>query len=193
MARNDVLSAFALEASVLVASVAAYSDHIDHNEVADISDVRAAAAGLRELGRRIIGTAGETLPQAWAERLSGFEVRHPALEGPSDAPERIRRATTWRETQVAQYDHDRLYHPDIIGLAKRDQLLHAVVHIAKASGDLAKAATCTDAVDGMIVRDRAVDLAVFGVKLATLCGERLPEDSVLPSGVVGDPKAPVLG
>jgi hypothetical protein len=85
-------------------------------------------------------------------------------------------AYRWEDVQVAQIIHDRQFHPDVFGLSKIDQLRHYTFHVTKLAGLLADAAD-TDSWAGF--RDeRLADIAIFGVKLATVCNERLPSDFV---------------
>ncbi|WP_420626806.1 hypothetical protein [Candidatus Poriferisodalis sp.] len=81
-------------------------------------------------------------------------------------------AHCWDEVQIAQVEHDRQFHPDVFGLSKVDQLRHYTFHVTKLAGLLVEA---VDLGNWETFRDeRLADIAVFGVKLATVCNERLP-------------------
>ncbi len=88
----------------------------------------------------------------------------------------LAKAHSWDEVQIAQVEHDRRFHPDVFGLSKVDQLRHYTFHVTKLAGLL------LDAVDlgawDSFRDERLADIAVFGVKLATVCNERLPSTSV---------------
>ena len=81
-------------------------------------------------------------------------------------------AQTWAEIQVAQLIHDRQFHPDVFGLSKLDQIRHFTFHVTKLAGLL------VDAIDNSdwntFQQERLADIAVFGVKIATVCNATLP-------------------
>jgi hypothetical protein len=168
----NVVRSAALELVEATAEIARYCDHVDHVELAEVQSVLEAAASIRSSASVLAGASGQRLQQAWADRLAAFESRHPVLE-PSEAPESIRVSRTWRELQLAQYGHDAIFHPDILGLTRHDQLVHAVVHLVKAQGALCRSLRAPDPAENVAIH--AVDCAVFGVKIATLCGERLTD------------------
>ncbi len=169
----DVVQSAAQDLLEATAEVARYCDHVDHAEPAEVRSVLEAAASIRASASKLASESGHGLQEAWADRLAKFELRHPVLE-PSSAPASIRAGRTWRALQLAQYEHDALFHPDILGLTRHDQLIHAVVHLVKAQGALCRATRTADPAPEMA--RRAVDCAVFGVKIATLCGERLTDE-----------------
>jgi hypothetical protein len=82
--------------------------------------------------------------------------------------------------QLAQVEHDRRYHPDIIGLSKADQLRHNALHLAKLTGAVAAVAAGEGDRADFSAR-RLPDLLLFGLKLSTVSGESLPEQA-LPVG-----------
>jgi len=153
--------------------IADYCDRIDHNEATDVTQVQRAAEEIRALGAIQATLRRATLGSVWADRIEEFEAAHPAL-GVSDVPSQIRRAATWHELQAAQYEHDRIYHPDILGLPKREQLLHSLIHLVKSAADLAREDTAGRSVTGLKAQRRGIDCVIFSVKIATLCGQRLP-------------------
>ena len=81
-------------------------------------------------------------------------------------------AANWAEFQIAQVVHDRHFHPDVFGLSKIDQLRHYTLHVTKLAGLL------IDAIDShdwpSFSPHRLSDIAIFGVKIATTCNDRLP-------------------
>ncbi len=173
-------AAFALIRSA--SACAAFCEHIEHNEPATTQQVVAAAESMRLLAAQLADQSGLSLRQAYEDRIRGVEAssilryvataERTALTG-ADALTSSRR---WDEIQIAQLAHDRQFHPDVLGLSKIDQLRHYTFHITKLAGMLA------DAVEHggwTAFRDeRLADIAVFGVKLATVCNERLPSVDV---------------
>ncbi len=123
-----------------------------------------------------------SLREAYAARIRRVEassllrytsgIQDSALAG-ADA---LDTARTWDEVQIAQLIHDRQFHPDVFGLSKVDQLRHYTFHVTKLAG------LVVDAIDGAswssFQDERLPDLAIFGVKLATVCNERLMPDHV---------------
>ena len=156
------------------AAVANFVDHSEHAEgdaqkklvLSCADNLRMAAATLaRRLDRDLLGL--------YADRLDSIERRTPRYPvGNYLGLEAARRATTLYELQLVQGDHDERYHADIQGLPKIDQLRHCSLHLSKLLGELALAATegCTDD----FTRRRLPDMLVFGLKIATIMGQRLP-------------------
>lgn len=167
---------FALRIAPAAAAVANYCDHVEHNELADPAWVTAAGEQLRDAAVEFAGAAGVDPLELYAERLGAIEARnvlyHPdAFDGHGAAL----RATTWRDLQLLQFEHDRAYHPDVLGLTKCDQLRHYALHLAKIVGAFAAG---TD--DDDLLRRRLPDTLLFGIKLSTVMGSRLP-DGPLPT------------
>jgi hypothetical protein len=94
-------------------------------------------------------------------------------DGASAVPPR----PTWRQVQLAQVEHDRFYHADVLGLCKLDQLRHYALHVAKLAGAVASTLRGDTPLDDLLSR-RVPDMIIFGVKLATVIGERLPDEPV---------------
>lgn len=165
---------FALLLAPPAASVANYCDHIEHNENADRAWVLDAGVQLRELACEL-ATRSELSPfDLYAERLGEIEARnvltHPAsYDGHRAALE----ARTWRDLQLVQADHDCHYHPDVVGMAKDQQLRHYALHLAKAVGAFAE--PCEEQ---ELLHRRLPDVLLFGIKLSTVMGVRLPEDAL---------------
>jgi len=74
--------------------------------------------------------------------------------------------------QRLQWEHDRNYHPDVLGLSRYDQLRHHAFHLAKLAGAAADAASGEPS---DLLRRRLPDLLLFGLKLATLTIDQLPD------------------
>jgi hypothetical protein len=159
------------------AAVANYCDHAEHNEPAERAWVTDAAMTLRGTAVEIAANENRDLRALYAARLSQIEQRNP-LWSPDqlDGAALVSSADSWRALQLAQVEHDRSYHPEIIGLSKADQLRHCALHLAKLTGALAEIAI--DATDRNDFIDRRVpDLLLFGLKLSTLSGQKLgPEE-----------------
>lgn len=166
---------WALDLARSTAAVANYCDHVEHNEPCDRSWVLDAGRNLRALACAIADQEGLDLRELYAARLRAIEARNPLdHESAVDGGELAERAATWRDLQLVQAEHDRFYHADVVGLSKFDQLRHYVLHLAKLVGALADAAR--DPAAAVDIRDRRLaDLLLFGVKLSTVMGQRLPD------------------
>lgn len=175
----DLIGDAALRLSVISGDVANYCDHTEHNEPADTTVVRQAGEQLRLIGVEL-SVAGERDPvELYAARLTEIELRNVlSYPGSFDGAAAARAADTWRGLQFVQVRHDREYHPDVIGLAKWDQLHHYALHVAKLAGTTAKVAH-READDAAWLACRVPDMLLFGIKLATVTGERLLDEPVL--------------
>ncbi len=157
------------------ASVANYCDHAEHNEIVDRDWVLGPARDLL----RVAVNLGEQFSvdpwQAYARRLSQIELANPLYSETSfDGSSALEQARTWRGVQLAQANHDRHYHPDVAGLPRAEQLRHYAFHVAKIAGAFAMSAKGDLEQDE--IRDRRLpDTILFGVKLHTAMGARLPE------------------
>jgi hypothetical protein len=165
---------FALGLAPLAAAVANYCDHVEHNEVCDRSWVLDAGAGLRTLTCDLAERSGLSLFDLYAERLGEIEARNVlARHGGYDGHRAALEARTWRELQLVQADHDRHYHPDVVGMAKDQQLRHYALHLAKAVGAFAEPRG-----EQELLHRRLPDVLLFGIKLSTVMGARLPDDAL---------------
>ncbi len=171
---------WALDLAQAAAAAANFCDHAEHNEVADPAWVTGAALTLREMACAIAAHEHDDLRGRYAARLRQIERRNPLWRaGDVDGGALVEQAATWRDLQLAQAEHDRRYHPDVVGLAKLDQLRHYVLHVAKLAGAVA-AVVHSGAEHADFCARRLPDLLLFGLKLSTVTGEILAED-VLPA------------
>jgi hypothetical protein len=178
----DLLTDTALVLAVVASDVANFCDHVEHCEPADIDTVRGCAATLRSTALRLGKGFGRDALELYAGRLGMIEARnvlnHP---GSFDGASAALAACSWRELQLVQVEHDRTYHPDIIGLPKAEQLRHYALHLAKLAGSTAAVAR-GDAEEQDWLMRRVADMLLFGIKLATVSGEKLA-DEFLPDAV----------
>ena len=172
--QQDLLD-WAARLTILTGAIANYCDHVEHNETADHKTIGSGAEELRRLALEIAGAQGLDLRTLYAERLAAIEGRnvlghHGAYDGAAAA----RSAESLRDLQLALADHDRVYHPDIIGMSKWDQLHHHVLHLIKLAAATAAVATTGASIDDLVSR-RVPDMLLFGIKLSTVSGERLSD------------------
>lgn len=176
---RDLLERSLRELAIAVGRLATYCDKTEHNEPWDAGGVRQSGLVFRDLAQNLAATAGISLRESYAQRLRELEGGH--LWGGSRSPaawECVEKAGSWAELQQAQAEHDRYYHPDIFGLSKQDQLRHYTLHMAKITGHLAE--VCAEPIRWtQFAATRLPDLALFGVKIASVAGEHLEGD--LPS------------
>jgi hypothetical protein len=166
------------EAARIASAVALFCDRTEHNEAAAAESVPDAGRRLRYLATSVAARLGVDLQQAYADRLAQLEALSPVerlLPSPSLD---VKRARTWRDLQEAQLRHDRHYHADVFGLSKRDQLIHVSLHLTKITGAIALLFDADQAAWIDFSRRRLPDMVLFGIKLATLGGERLRTDAV---------------
>ena len=126
------LIAAALELSSIAGAVGNVCDHVEHNEAADPMEVRVAGRRLRTVAVRLATNAGRSITDLYGERLRVIETRNVLhQDGGFDGAAGVSETSSWRELQLLQIEHDRFYHPDVIGLTKADQLRHYALHLAK--------------------------------------------------------------
>jgi hypothetical protein len=172
--RADLVDA-ALELSSIAGVVANVCDHVEHNESADPTDIRAAGERLRSLASHLADCGGFSLQTLYRDRIAQIEARNVVHhDGSLDGAALIDAARSLRELQLAQIEHDRYYHLDVIGLTKADQLRHYALHLAKLAGAAADTAENLTVREDF-VRRRLPDVLLFGIKLATVSGQKLPE------------------
>jgi hypothetical protein len=165
---------WALELARCASAVANYCDHVEHAEAADRTWVLNAGRTMRVIACAIADYEDEDLRLRYASRLRTVEQRNPLWEpGQLDGGALVEGASTWRALQLAQAEHDRWYHADVAGLTKLDQLRHYALHVGKLAGAVAEVAQGRTDREGFCAR-RLPDLLLFGIKLSTVVGDRLP-------------------
>jgi hypothetical protein len=168
----DLLAAL-LDLAPASAAVANYCDHVEHNESADIEDVREAGRVLRETALSLCRIVDVDPVNLYAERLRVIEARNVHHSKDShDGAAAARGVKDWRALQLVQDAHDRAYHYDVAGLTKSEQLRHYALHLAKLVGACAEAASGNLTHDDFLAR-RVADMLLFGMKLATVTAEKL--------------------
>jgi hypothetical protein len=175
---QDDLVGAALDLATESAAVSNYCDHVEHNELTEVEDVRKAGAVLRATAVRLSSAGGYDPVELYARRLAVIEARHVLhTEDSFDGEAAALEIDDWRGLQLVQADHDRAYHADVIGLTKCDQLRHYALHVAKLAGATAQAARAElDRADWL--QRRVPDMLLFGLKLATVTSESLPTEEV---------------
>lgn len=175
---GDPYTAWALRTAQLSALAANYCDHAEHCEIADQQWILDAAAGLRAVATEVAENEGVNPVAAYARRLGVIERRNVAWSTTSfDGEAACHGATSWRVLQLVQIEHDRTYHPDVIGLSRIEQLRHYAFHVAKLAGALADVVE-NDAPPANFTTARLPDLLLFGLKLSTVMSQRLSDDAV---------------
>jgi len=149
------------------AAVSTIADHAEHGESTIPHDLQRAGRLCAEAAMELAADQEMSVIAAYADRLQEIENDSPL--GPSgDAPAAVRDATTWRQLQIAQIDHDKRFHPDVFGLSKLEQIRHYAFHLAK----------FPDAIlvgDDIRLRTKRIpDMLLFSIKLWTVSGSRLP-------------------
>lgn len=174
---------FVLSLVRISGTLATHCDRVEHNEIASRDTVIEMGDALRELASSTSRSHCLDLAALYGARLGAIEAKHPAFRlNPFDGRQGVEQAKTWADLQAVQYMHDVTYHPDVAGLAKYDQLRHYTLHVSK----LAKLALEASELHGgsawvPFLTERLPDLAVFGVKLATVCGHKLPTEPIAAS------------
>lgn len=174
MATEQVFLEATLTVARSAADVANFCDHVEHNELSDRRWVTDAAAVLRRISFEIAESADENVIARYVARLREVERRNPTWDTSEfDGGAAAEAAVTWRDLQAVQASHDRRYHPDVAGLSKLDQLRHYALHLSKLTGALAAVSRGIEEPSAFYDR-RLPDLLLFGLKLSTVMGERLP-------------------
>jgi hypothetical protein len=176
LTQEDLVEA-ALELSSIAGVVANVCDHVEHNEAADPMEVRVSGQRLRTVAVRLASGSGRSITLLYRERLRVIEARNVLhREGAFDGPAVVNETASWRELQLVQIEHDRFYHPDVVGLTKANQLRHYALHLAKLAAAAADTARELTPEEDLLTR-RVPDMVLFGIKLATVTGEKLADES----------------
>jgi hypothetical protein len=158
----------ALELAVCAGEVGGFCVRAERAEPVERERIVAVGSRMRRLAQDLAAEAGLELFEAYARRLAAIEGRRSAGAAVAfDGAAAVRAARTWRELQLVQLKHDVTYHLEVAGRAPENQLGHYAFYLARLAGALAEAE----------VAERYLpDVLLFGLKLATVMGERLPED-----------------
>lgn len=165
------------ELAHITGDLARYCDHIEHNEAADKLTLTRSGERLRRLATGLATAMQVDLKVAYAQRLVGIERAHPAFDAQDQVGLGVHQVRSWRELQILQQRHDRIYHPDVIGLSRLDQLRHYTLHVAKLTSE---AASLFEGDSGWtrFAALRLPDILVFGIKMATVAGLSLADESL---------------
>jgi hypothetical protein len=172
------MDSLVLELARIAGDVANVCDHAEHNEPVDLECIRQSGQKLRALAMSTAEEFGTDGLALYSQRLALIENRNVSHHELSfDGKRSAEAAQTWRDLQLVQAEHDRSYHPDVIGLKKADQLRHYALHLAKLAG--AGAGVIAGDVDETdFVTRRVADMLLFGIKLSTVSGEKLAVEPI---------------
>lgn len=155
-------------------------EHIEHLEQPHYR-VASVSRCLIEISVAMAADLNRDLRQAYIDRIFAVESdSYHRLEADSRINlagyDKLVEAQTWRQIQIGQIYHDRRFHPDVFGLSRREQLRHYSFHVSKLPWRLAEAIDANRPDDFYDVR--LADVALFGVKLASLIDWKLPQTPV---------------
>ena len=165
------------------ADLAGFCEHVEHNEPNSIDDAVHAGERLRKIAAELSARSRISLAATYAARIRAVEekslLRHLSVRGGAmdlRGADALDSATTWEELQIGQIIHDQQFHPDVFGLPKVDQIRHYTLHVTKLAGLFLESIEN----DGWTAfrSERLADIAIFGVKIATVCNIELLADAV---------------
>ena len=175
---NSELRRYLPQLVVAVGQLARHCDRAEHNEQTSHNLLVDIGQTIREMAVALAGSL-DAVMSAYADRIEQVELRHPlGGTGLFEGGQAIRDAKTWLDLQRAQMRHDLIYHADVAGLAKYEQLRHYTLHLAKLAWLMQEASEAGDDAGGEFLRVRVPDLFLFGIKFATVAGSRLPEEAL---------------
>lgn len=163
-------------ASEAAASVARYCDRAEHCEEVDRGWIVHSGELLRTVAVEAALHLELELRRIYAERLRHVENRSP-IPAQFDGHSEALRATTWHDFQVVQFTHDVYFHPDVHGMSRLDQLRHYSFHLGKIANNFVELDSATEASTEFRER-RLPDTFLFGIKLATLVSQKLPDTPI---------------
>ena len=165
------------------ADLAGFCEHVEHNESNSVKETARVGDRLREIAAQLSAHSGLSLAAAYAERIRSVEerslMRHASLfddEAGLPGATALNDAKGWDEIQIGQIIHDRQFHPDVFGLSKIEQVRHYTFHVTKLAGLLVDAIENDDWPS--FEQERLADIAIFGVKIATVCNIQLTREAV---------------
>lgn len=171
----------------MIAAAGQLADNCEHVEHSDAARYRvgAIAESLCQTASRMAHQAGFGLGQLYVVRIWGGESKSLLrFVGPGQVDlsglRIMMAAKTWRQFQIGQVAHDRQFHPDVFGMSRYEQLRHYSFHVTKLVWLMDRATKGHLPLDEFYAV-RLPDIALFGVKLATLVGQELPDEPVDPA------------
>ena len=180
---RELLEASQRALTKAAARLAGFCEHVEHNEPNSVSEAAHAGERLREIAAELSARSGLSLAEMYAARIRAVEqgslLRHLSLFDTGAGlvgADALDMAKTWDEVQVCQVIHDRQFHPDVFGLPKVEQIRHYTFHVTKLAGLFVEAIDNDDWES--FQSERLADVAIFGVKIATVCNIRLPRAAV---------------
>lgn len=159
------------ELAIAAAELATYCDHVEHAESADPAQLLHTAQRLLEAAVILARFESMDPIEAYARRLDSIEAASAVAD--NGGGQAARQAGSWRKLQLVQVEHDRRFHPDVVGMARADQLRHYAFHLSKLAGAVARRIR-GDAEEELRER-RLADTFLFAIKLWTATGHRLPD------------------
>jgi hypothetical protein len=166
----------ALELAVCAGELGGSCVRAERAEPIERERIVAVGSRLRRLAGDLAADAGLEIFEAYARRLAAIERRRGTGAAYSfDGAAAARAARTWRELQLVQLKHDVAYHLNVVGRAPTNQLRHYAFYLAQLAAAFAHAARGEDG-EAEVAERCLSDVLLFGLKLATVMGERLPED-----------------
>lgn len=164
----------------LTGLLSGWCDRAEHNEGTARAELLDCGARLRTLGLGVLRAEGLDPLGAYSRRLRQMEAKNVlwGAHAPVDVPAALLATRTWRDVQLLQVEHDRLYHPDVFGLPRGQQLQHYVLHLAKLARHL-QIVHRDPTARAEWAAGRVADLLVFGVKLATVANHPLADEPFL--------------
>lgn len=175
--REQRLQALMVSVAQASAAVSRFCDRAEHLEITDVSAIREAGATLRSAAVELARGQGVDIIGAYLVRLQIVEARRAVVADEWAAPETLAGPVTWEVLQQIQAKHDAVYHADVTGMSKAEQIRHYSFHLAKLVGALASEIGRAS-LSQEFRQTRLPDLLLFGVKLSTLVDERLSSHEI---------------
>ncbi|MYB40511.1 hypothetical protein F4X86_04595 [Candidatus Saccharibacteria bacterium] len=158
-------------------SLATHCERVDGNEKTSVKEVEEVVRNLLLTAFSLAQNAGVDLDKIYEEKIKQVEESRPdsRLLGASpailNAPKFFESPMTWRDMQINQVQHNRLFQEHIFGRAKYDQLCLYALQLMSLLGSMERYRH-----GGLAGLNRyAGDLAVLGLNLSILQNMELPD------------------
>lgn len=160
------------------ATLSKHCEHVEHCESNSVNDINLVSEKLLQIALSIAIENKINLAEVYLKKLQTVEAKKHLQktllnEDPSLQAGPLTKDITWQKIQINQLIYDRQSEPNMLGIPKYEQVRHYALQITKLASLLFEATENNQLKD--FCDKHLADIAIIGVKLATLRGIKLPD------------------